>query len=607
MTMPSPTSPPFEDLMTGPFASRERSLVEVLMLAVREQTERSVKAQSLHDETIDEADRSYSHALRTETQGWETDREAVTAKLERTLRKLEERFTERNKEIESAYQSERIAAIEKLNKEERAIDEKLKETVWLAETVFDSAEAEPRLLLERITRSLDGARLRATEIENEALRVARSYLSKDTSSHGETHADGPEDPEDGLKQVQASLDAAEQSLLGLRRAWLLKLAGSVMFLTPLVLIGVGVGAAFATGWSGWQIPAMAAGGALAIVVAIIILLRMLGAKQMRSAHKPVRLHLAEARAMADACQKQQEESTAAQITLLAEKKRFDTLAAREEHREARAAVEAARKSDVQAVDDEFKPRLAAWREKFETDRERIRSEAAATIDELDRNHEQVTARLKAEHEERIEEAERVYSDECASLERDWFERMAAVRAAGTDMLERAQTFFPAWTDDKWNEYHPPTAATPAIRFGSMLADGECFEGSMPEDERLLEGVAAQYELPAMLDFPGSCSLLIETGPEHRPAGIATLQNLMLRLLTSIPPGKLRFTIIDPVGLGQSFAGFMHLADYQESLVSNRIWTDSKHIEGRLTDLTEHMEKVIQKYLRNEFESIESYN
>ena len=70
---------------------------------------------------------------------------------------------------------------------------------------------------------------------------------------------------------------------------------------------------------------------------------------------------------------------------------------------------------------------------------------------------------------------------------------------------------------------------------------------------------------------------------------------------------MRFTIIDPVGLGQNFAAFMHLADYDEQLVTSRIWTEPTHIEQRLADLTEHMENVIQKYLRNEFETIEEYN
>ncbi|MBI2480754.1 MAG: hypothetical protein HYV60_19640 [Planctomycetia bacterium] len=52
---------------------------------------------------------------------------------------------------------------------------------------------------------------------------------------------------------------------------------------------------------------------------------------------------------------------------------------------------------------------------------------------------------------------------------------------------------------------------------------------------------------------------------------------------------------------------MHLADYDEKLVTHRIWTESSHITQRLSDLTEHMEDVIQTYLRNEFKTIDEYN
>ena len=50
---------------------------------------------------------------------------------------------------------------------------------------------------------------------------------------------------------------------------------------------------------------------------------------------------------------------------------------------------------------------------------------------------------------------------------------------------------------------------------------------------------------------------------------------------SMPAGKVRFTIIDPAGLGENFAAFMHLADYDEQLVAGRIWTEPKHIDQRL--------------------------
>src|SRR5262249_785113 len=113
--------------------------------------------------------------------------------------------------------------------------------------------------------------------------------------------------------------------------------------------------------------------------------------------------------------------------------------------------------------------------------------------------------------------------------------------------------------------------------------------------------------PAVLSVPESCSLLLQTERAGREQAIATLRVVMLRLLTSLRPGRVRFTIFDPISLGESFAGFMHLVAYQEALVGSRIWTDREQIDARLTELTSHMENVIQKYLRNEFASIDAYN
>ena len=52
---------------------------------------------------------------------------------------------------------------------------------------------------------------------------------------------------------------------------------------------------------------------------------------------------------------------------------------------------------------------------------------------------------------------------------------------------------------------------------------------------------------------------------------------------------------------------MHLADYEESLINRRIWTQPSQIEERLAELNEHIEKVIQMYLRNEYATITEYN
>ena len=125
--------------------------------------------------------------------------------------------------------------------------------------------------------------------------------------------------------------------------------------------------------------------------------------------------------------------------------------------------------------------------------------------------------------------------------------------------------------------------------------------------RRLCGEGPASVLPILMSFPHQASLVLKVRDEGRTAAIGVLQQAMLALLASVPAGKIRFTIIDPTGLGQNFSAFMHLADYDERLVGHRIWTEAAHINQRLADLTEHMENVIQKYLRNQFESIQQYN
>src|SRR5207253_3768249 len=95
--------------------------------------------------------------------------------------------------------------------------------------------------------------------------------------------------------------------------------------------------------------------------------------------------------------------------------------------------------------------------------------------------------------------------------------------------------------------------------------------------------------------------------EGKARAIQALQALLLRCWTGLPPGKVRCTVIDPVGRGENFAAFMHLADHEEALIHGRIWTEASHIEQRLADLTSHMENVLQKYLRNQYQTLAEYN
>ncbi len=128
-----------------------------------------------------------------------------------------------------------------------------------------------------------------------------------------------------------------------------------------------------------------------------------------------------------------------------------------------------------------------------------------------------------------------------------------------------------------------------------------------EDTRFSLPDEKTVELPLALSFPTCGSLLIQAPGPGRTRAIEGLFGCVLRLLRSFPAGKIKLTLIDPVGLGESFAGLMQLSEYDESLVRGRIWTEPAHIERKLSDLTERIEKVIQTYLRNRYATIADYN
>jgi len=239
----------------------------------------------------------------------------------------------------------------------------------------------------------------------------------------------------------------------------------------------------------------------------------------------------------------------------------------------------------------------------------ISTESRERIQQVRRRHDQDAATARQECDERIKAARARYDAERALLERDWNDAGAHVRRLLTDgdRLDRAL--------DEPAHAHKPThpRGEPAVDIegtvciGHWQIDWNRLATHVADLAALRAGRSDIDTSPAVLSTRNHCSLLLQTDRAGRQRAIDTIRVAMLRLLTTQPAGRVRFTIIDPVGLGESFAGFMHLVDYQEALVGSRIWTESEHIESRLTELTSHMENVIQKYLRNEFPTIDAYN
>jgi len=188
----------------------------------------------------------------------------------------------------------------------------------------------------------------------------------------------------------------------------------------------------------------------------------------------------------------------------------------------------------------------------------------------------------------------------------WHSGIEQFEAAVDRIASYCRRLFPAWDAPAWGRWTPAKAIPPAIPFGQLELSLADMEGGVSADPRLA-AVASRFSIPALFSFRDHSLLLWKARDEGRAVAIESIQNIMLRMLASIPPGKVRFLIVDPVGLGENFSAFMHLADFNEQLVSSRIWTEGGHIDRRLGELTEHMENIIQVYLRNEFATLQDYN
>ena len=205
------------------------------------------------------------------------------------------------------------------------------------------------------------------------------------------------------------------------------------------------------------------------------------------------------------------------------------------------------------------------------------------------------------------EADTKHQEVWKALEEQWNAQIPAILKIIDDDNAITRNTFPDWSHDVISNWKAPDDFSHTAGFGHLSLDLKSLAGQLPSDTRLSLPVDTQLNAPLALCFPGAGSMLFETESSGDPEIIGAINNILLRLLSVAPAGKLNFSIFDPVGLGQNFAGITHLADYEDSIINERIWTQREQIENRIAELNAHMEKVIQMYLRNEYETITDYN
>ncbi|MEQ8769379.1 MAG: FtsK/SpoIIIE domain-containing protein [Phycisphaerales bacterium] len=591
-----------------PWMVRTRQVVADMrrLCAARAEAERQMTAE--RDAALKAATRERDEATR------EAD-ERLAAKM----RQLEQEVAKRTEQIETRYAEaigpakERYEQASNDVKRRRAdvlekIEASFKEAKWLAETVVEGASPRLRAQLRELHASIKGSLSDVAKLEDEARALAAPAQPAPEPV--------PEDPKlaelDGpgakaaldeqIAETRAALEAARTlTLPKLSRGGVLAAA------PPILALGAAAGVGFAVGWSSvvWPVVVgVVVGGALG---GLAFHAWRVARVQITRASAGVLTHAARARAVAATAMER--------FTLASETELANLTSHRNKELESAQSEHAATRSRATA---KFDAEAASLRETFDRETREITEKRDASTAEMNEKAAQHQAAAEGEHEsatrgarETFEAIERetleAYDKAHAAMKDAWISGMTRVSATGEEVESEVAAAFPSWSSPSWRGWVPPVSPAPGATVGRLKVSGAAMPGGLPEDPDLLADFSTSFDLPAAIDLPGRASLLIEAGDAARPRALAAVRVAMARLLAGYPPGRVRFTILDPVGLGQSFAGFMRLTDHDPALVNARIWTEQRHIEQRLTDLTEHMETVIQKYLRDEYATIEAYN
>lgn len=241
--------------------------------------------------------------------------------------------------------------------------------------------------------------------------------------------------------------------------------------------------------------------------------------------------------------------------------------------------------NVEEAEARLERERAALEELQRTDLDRRRGEHAAALGRIAAEGQREADRLAGEWKQSIHDF------------------MSRIEEARRQSRERHVP----WSDPGWKEPRMGETFPATVYLGDVVVDLKTLAEPPAGAAAFTFPGEGRARLPLSLSFPDQGCFFAAVGPEPRGRAFEALFSMLLRILTAFPPGKAKFLIFDPVGLGQNLSALMHLADYDESLVGGRIWTETVHIERKLTELTEHIEKVIQKYLRNRHASIDEYN
>ena len=594
------------------WVQRQNGVLQTLAEMIRRRRSAGIQAEADYQQRMSEARVAHERAKKETAERYARDRDALEREFASVRDAVNGRLRLEYESGESEYQAALREVTEAYTYAVHAAKHDREQARWEANTVYDARKHVPRREFKEKEQQIKLRNDLIGEMENffhqrlSDLRRPRERRHVDETPI-EEHKIGAALVEP-VKQWQALSEQAEALYQQLRKRFVPSLFAGIrplwLVLLPAVLVAVPVG--FLTQWQVTP-TASAAGVAALLGVGLAVWLWQVGTRQINAMHEQFVAKLNAIEQLRREWLAQELYRSRKQQAEIKHRHQTDMARADEAYRHTEVNAAAARDAGVAVLERKYGPGLAEMRARHAEQVRNAQVNLPQRAAELDAARERDQAAVEETFEAAKATAQSMLEADWQKLASMWHAGVEHLRAEAEAIRNQSAGWFPDWNDSRWDTWVPTQRISPIIQYGELdLAADKLPQTPLPDD-RLGNRNPPHFILPAALAFPDRCSMLIKTSGTGRAEAVQVLQNVMLRFLTSLPPGKVRFTIIDPVGLGQNFAGFMHLADFDEKLVSNRIWIEQAHIEQQLADMTSHMSNVIQKYLRNEFDTIEDYN
>lgn len=521
---------------------------------------------------------------------------------------MQARYEARKAWIGKAYQASKEKALQRIDDQVGARKYELQKKMLQAERDRDEGlQAATRRYQEFQTQlAAEEARLTALEQNGQqALNGYRGLRNRFLAAYERVEAPPANDEDQLLSELRKTTEQASAELNFLKSCFLLRI---FRYWIAWVLLGVAAAAVpLVRRAEGSPASYLLAVEIVAGSVVLLFLLRLFAVRQARPWATAFSDLAAKARHLHDRARQQSETRHTQDQERLRQAHADTTHSVDQDLKLALARAGEQRVSCRMRSDERTVATSARWDQMHQRQVRRAQEEYDASQRQAVEQVRSQTQSVTATQESRLAQQTAAYETAWKTLEVEWHDQVDPLIAGLQSIQSRANALFPPWNDVLRHEWKPPAQFSHAARFAELKVELDKLCDELPKDSRLSLSGLKQLTVPLCLGFPEEGSILFETAETGRDQAIQTLNNVVLRLLTTAPPGRLNFTILDPVGLGQNFAGIMHLADYEEQLINNRIWTQSTQIEQKLADLNEHMEKVIQMYLRNEYQTIAEYN